>query len=47
MEYIMWIFWYGFITLFILTTIVMGCCVIGAITYGMCSLMTHLNKKLN
>tara|TARA_R100000501_G_C2510290_1_gene42192 strand:+ start:73 stop:225 length:153 start_codon:yes stop_codon:yes gene_type:complete len=45
LEYIMWIFWYGFIALSIFVTIAISCCVIGAVMYGFCSLMVYLNER--
>ena len=45
LEYIMWIFWYGIIALSIFTILAIGCCIIAAMVYGMCSLMEYLNKK--
>ena len=45
LEYIMWILWYGFIALFIFTALVIGCIIIAAMVYGMCSLMEYLDRK--
>ena len=45
LEYIMWIFWYAIIALSIFVILVVSCCIIAAVIYGMCSLMEYLNKK--
>jgi len=45
LEYIMWILWAGFIALLISLALIIGCCIIAAMVYGMCNIMEYFNKK--
>ena len=45
LEYMMWILWYGFMAILIAVALVISCCIIAAMIYGMCCLMERFNKK--